>query len=219
MTEVAHHIDLNLPAKLRDKDYRQQFFLAEASSRIAEQIVALRKRRILNQKQLAELTDTKQPAISRVEQADYQNWSFSTLRKIVEALDARIRVVIEASEDVLSEYESHVESDYTPAAAIEFEDASQAASPNLMVNKYANSWSQYAQALAMAGHIFPPQGGAYLNVQLAEKDAEIARLRAENKALKSLATMPSPQEDRLASQFNALPQQARLVWATEALQK
>jgi transcriptional regulator with XRE-family HTH domain len=170
MTEVAHHIDLNLPAKLKDKDYRQQFFLAEASARIAEQIITLRKRRTLNQKQLAELTDTKQPAISRVEQADYQNWSFSTLRRIVKALDARIRIVIQASEDVLAEYESQVEYDDAPAA-IEFEDASQAASPNLMqiVNKSANNWGQYTQALAMAGLILPSQGGAYLNVQLTQK--------------------------------------------------
>jgi transcriptional regulator with XRE-family HTH domain len=74
-------------------------------ARIAESLIALRKRRGLNQTQLAELTGTKQPAIARVEQADYQNWNIKTLRTIAEALDARVRVLIEASEDILSEYD------------------------------------------------------------------------------------------------------------------
>jgi len=106
MTEIAHTIDLNLPAQLRDRSFRRKFFLAEASAWIAEQLIALRKRRGLSQKQVAELTNTQQPAISRAERADYQNWSFNTLRAIADALDARIRVYIEPYEDVLKEYES-----------------------------------------------------------------------------------------------------------------
>jgi transcriptional regulator with XRE-family HTH domain len=109
MTEIAHPIKINLPAKLQDREYRQRFFLAESSARLAEQITTLRKRRGLNQKQLAEMVDTKQPAISRVEQADYQNWNFGTVQKIVGALDGRIRVIIQASEDVLPEYEEQAE--------------------------------------------------------------------------------------------------------------
>lgn len=104
MIEIAGSIDLKLPAKLRDRGYRQKFFLAEASARIAAQIIALRKRRGLSQKQVAEIAGTRQPAISRAEQADYQNWSFNTLRAIADALDARIRVVIEPAEDVMREY-------------------------------------------------------------------------------------------------------------------
>lgn len=109
-TEPAHSIDLNLPEKLQNREYRQKFFLAETSARIAAQLIALRKRRGLNQQQLAELLDTKQPAISRIEKADYQSWSFSILRKIAEKCDARIRVFIEPSEDVLGEYEAEKES-------------------------------------------------------------------------------------------------------------
>ncbi len=40
-----------------------------------------------------------------MERADYQNWSFSALRRIADELDARIRVLIEPSEDILKEYE------------------------------------------------------------------------------------------------------------------
>jgi transcriptional regulator with XRE-family HTH domain len=98
-------IEIDLPKKLQDREYRKRYFLAEASVRIAKQLIALRKKRHLNQKQVAELVGTHQPAISRAERADYHNWSFNTLRGIADALDARIRVVIEPSEEILREYE------------------------------------------------------------------------------------------------------------------
>jgi transcriptional regulator with XRE-family HTH domain len=107
MADVAHSIDLDLANKLRDDPkYRQRFFLAEASAHIAAQLIALRKRRGLSQKEVAQLAGTRQPAISRAEQADYQNWSLNTLRSIADALHARIRVYIQPAEDILGEYES-----------------------------------------------------------------------------------------------------------------
>jgi transcriptional regulator with XRE-family HTH domain len=98
-------IEIELPKKLQNREYRRRYFLAEASARIAEQLIALRKKRHLNQKQVAELVGTHQPAISRAERADYHSWSFKTLRGIADALDARIRVVIEPAEETLREYE------------------------------------------------------------------------------------------------------------------
>jgi transcriptional regulator with XRE-family HTH domain len=106
MTDVAHSIDFHLPEKLRDREYRKKFFLAECSAEIAAQLIALRKRRDLKQGEVANLISTQQPAISRYEQADYQSRSFSVLQKIADALDARIRVLIEPSEDVLGEYDN-----------------------------------------------------------------------------------------------------------------
>jgi transcriptional regulator with XRE-family HTH domain len=104
MAEVAHTIDLNLAESLQNRDFRQKFFVAETSAQIAAQLIALRKRRDLKQQEVAELIGTQQPAISRIEKADYQSWSFSILRKIADALDARIRVYIEPSEDIIHEY-------------------------------------------------------------------------------------------------------------------
>lgn len=98
-------IDLRLLEKLQgDRSYRQAFFLAESSALIAKQLIELRKRRGLSQKEVADELQTGQPAISRVERADYRNWSFNTLRRLAAALDARIRVLIEPAEDVLREY-------------------------------------------------------------------------------------------------------------------
>jgi transcriptional regulator with XRE-family HTH domain len=105
-TQIAYPINLDLVQKLKDRVYRRKFFLAEASAKIAGQIIKLRKKRGFTQAQLAEEADTQQPAISRAERADYQNWSFNALRSIADALDARIRVLIEPAEDVLKEYEN-----------------------------------------------------------------------------------------------------------------
>lgn len=105
MAETPHSIELKIAEKLRNAGYRQAFFLAESSRLIAKQLIELRKRRGLTQAELATLADTGQPAISRVERADYNNWSFNTLRKLAEKLDARLRVYIEAAEDVLGEYD------------------------------------------------------------------------------------------------------------------
>jgi transcriptional regulator with XRE-family HTH domain len=97
-------IDLDLPRKLQDREYRERFFLAEVSAEIARQLIELRKRRGYSQAELAERAGTHQPAVSRAEQADYHNWSFNTLRKLTNAMEGRLRVVIDAWEDVLSEY-------------------------------------------------------------------------------------------------------------------
>lgn len=104
MAETAQRIDLDLARKLRDREYRKRYFLAEASAQIACQLIALRKRRGLNQTEVATLARTQQPAISRVERADYRNWSFKTLETLAEVMDARLRVYIEPSEDILAEY-------------------------------------------------------------------------------------------------------------------
>lgn len=99
-------IDLSVGERLKkDPAFRQRFFIAKSSAKIAQQLIGLRKRRALNQTQLAKKLKTGQPAISRVESADYLNWSFATLRKFAAALDARIQVIIRPSEDVLPEYE------------------------------------------------------------------------------------------------------------------
>jgi HTH-type transcriptional regulator/antitoxin HipB len=120
MQEIAPTIDLQLPEKLRDPNYRRAFFLAEASARIAKQIISLRKMRGFTQAELAERAEMRQPAISRAERSDYQNWSFSTLRRIADALDARLRVSIEPVEKVLVEYSQPHSSRQNLSASIEY---------------------------------------------------------------------------------------------------
>jgi len=97
-------IDLNIYGELEDPEFRRAFFRAESSGEIARQLIACRKRRGLLQNELAEKMGCFQPALSRFEQADYHNRSFRWLLKLADALDCRVRVVIEPWEDVRDEY-------------------------------------------------------------------------------------------------------------------
>ena len=74
----------------RRKSYEKTLKDAEIASRIYE----LRKQAGLTQKQLAELIGTKQPVISRLEEADYSGHSLEMLNRIATALHCRLEVNI-----------------------------------------------------------------------------------------------------------------------------
>jgi transcriptional regulator with XRE-family HTH domain len=180
MVEIGHPVDLNLPAKLQDREYRQQYFLAESSAQIAAQIIALRKRRGLNQQEVAKMVGTRQSAISRVEQADYQNWSFKTLRSIADALDARIRVAIQPSEDVLREY-----------AATRYDQENQTSTsfalPGAPIWKNAQNVAWFSSQIgAFRNLIFSTQAfdQQFLGKATGFTTAEIAGLKQENNRIK-----------------------------------
>src|SRR5436190_20597719 len=59
---------------------------------VAQQIYDLRTAAGLTQQQLAELVGTTNSVICRLEDADYQGHSLTTLRRIAEALSSRIEV-------------------------------------------------------------------------------------------------------------------------------
>lgn len=63
------------------------------------QIAALRRQAGLSQKELAKLLNTSQQQISRLESTSYEGHSLSMLRRVAEALDARVRVVFEPLEN------------------------------------------------------------------------------------------------------------------------
>jgi len=63
-----------------------------AGAEIAQLIHDVRKRAGLTQKQLANLVGTSQPAIARLEHADYNGHSLAMLRRIAAAFDMRLEV-------------------------------------------------------------------------------------------------------------------------------
>jgi len=75
-----------LKKQLKDKNFRKEYENLEEEFEIAKQILMLRKKKNLTQKQLAELSGTSQPAIARLESGEYKNFSFSFLRKVGHAL-------------------------------------------------------------------------------------------------------------------------------------
>lgn len=103
---AEHTINLNISAQLKsDPEFRKAYFRARSRNEIAAQLIDLRKRRKLTQKDIARITHTGQPSISRLEKADYASWNNQTLERIAEALDARWRHVLEPVEDVIRQYE------------------------------------------------------------------------------------------------------------------
>ena len=59
---------------------------------IASQIYDLRTQAGLTQKQLAELIGTNQSVISRLEDADYNGYTFSMLNRIASALHSKVEI-------------------------------------------------------------------------------------------------------------------------------
>jgi transcriptional regulator with XRE-family HTH domain len=98
-------IKLNLSERLReDKEFRKGFFRTQTEDRIAISIRVLRNMRKKRQVDLAKESGMLQSAISRIEQADYGNWSLKTLFRVADALDARLRIDFDPIETVIEQY-------------------------------------------------------------------------------------------------------------------
>lgn len=91
--------------KLGNVASRRRFFRLRGQEEVAQQIRELRERRRFRQIDLARAAKMKQSAISRIEKAGYSAWTYRTLLRIAEALDAQLRIVFEAHEDVIARYE------------------------------------------------------------------------------------------------------------------
>jgi transcriptional regulator with XRE-family HTH domain len=99
-------LKLNIAKRLReDKGFQKRFFQGQTQDEIAMSIRSLREKRKMRQIDLAKKSKMKQSAISRIEQANYSSWSFNTLLRVADALDARLRVMLEPAEAVIDRYE------------------------------------------------------------------------------------------------------------------
>ncbi|MDO8432165.1 MAG: helix-turn-helix transcriptional regulator [Candidatus Binatus sp.] len=77
-------------AMLRDEDARNAFVSSTIAARLAVRIYNLRKQAGWTQPELAERAHMKQARISVLEQGDYENFTFSTLKKIAAAFNVAI---------------------------------------------------------------------------------------------------------------------------------
>jgi transcriptional regulator with XRE-family HTH domain len=89
------NFDLYLKEQLKDKDFAERFRQAGAAWDVALQITKLREEAGLSQKELAQRLGTTQQQVSRLESPAYEGHSLSMLRRVAEALNADVRVVIE----------------------------------------------------------------------------------------------------------------------------
>ena len=84
-----------LLSELKDKEYRDLYIEAHVDGGIPFQLRALRAKRGLSQEALAQLADTKQTVISRIESKGAGNLSVKTLLKLAGALDVALVVRFE----------------------------------------------------------------------------------------------------------------------------
>jgi ribosome-binding protein aMBF1 (putative translation factor) len=75
-----------------DPVLREMIAEETVNAQIARMIYEARTAAGLTQKQLAELLDTKQSTIARLEDADYEGHSLSMLRRIADALNQKLEV-------------------------------------------------------------------------------------------------------------------------------
>ena len=85
-----------LKKEFKNKEYAHAYVNEFLNASIATQIKVLREQRGWDQKELALLTDMKQPRISLLENINYDMWSISTLKKLAEAFDVTLNVSFES---------------------------------------------------------------------------------------------------------------------------
>ena len=92
------NFDRYLDEQLQYPAFAARFQRAGEAWDVALQIVALRQQAGLSQKDLAKLLKTSQQQISRLESPGYEGHSLSTLRRVADALHARVRIIFEPAE-------------------------------------------------------------------------------------------------------------------------
>jgi transcriptional regulator with XRE-family HTH domain len=93
------NFDVFLEEQLRDPDFAQRFEQAGEAWDVALQIAALRKKAGLSQKDLARKLKTSQQQISRLESPSYEGHSLSMLRRVAQALHAKVKFTFEPETD------------------------------------------------------------------------------------------------------------------------
>ena len=88
------NFDLYLEDQLKNKAFAARFEKAGEAWEIALKLAALRKEAGLSQKELALRAGTSQQQISRLESPAYEGHSLSMLRKVTNALGAKIHLEI-----------------------------------------------------------------------------------------------------------------------------
>lgn len=89
------NFDSYLDEQLRNPEFADRFARAGEAWDIALQIAAARENAGLSQRELAERVGTTQQQISRLESPNYEGHSLSMLRRVAQALDARVRFSFE----------------------------------------------------------------------------------------------------------------------------
>jgi transcriptional regulator with XRE-family HTH domain len=133
--ETLHSIDLRIAHRLKEPEFRREWFRVELESSVPLLFRSLREKRSLTQSKLAKLTGMKQSAISRFEVSTEANWNVETLQTMAEAMDGRLFIGLETAEDVIE----RVEREERQAAVSHRSAADRSADENTNSNKIGKS--------------------------------------------------------------------------------
>ena len=75
-----------------DVEMREMYEQAKVNAHVAQLIYDARTEAGLSQKELAEMVETTQSVISRLEDADYDGHSLSMLRRVAQALNREVKI-------------------------------------------------------------------------------------------------------------------------------
>lgn len=92
------NFDRYLEEQLQDPAFAARFEQAGEAWDVALQIAARRQQVGLSQKDLAKRLKTSQQQVSRLESPGYEGHSLSTLRRVADALHARVRIIFEPAD-------------------------------------------------------------------------------------------------------------------------
>ena len=74
--------------RLKDPAVKKEYNILQQDFDLAKEVIELRIKNNLTQKDLARLIGTSQPAIARLESGSYRNLTLSFIRRLAEALGA-----------------------------------------------------------------------------------------------------------------------------------
>jgi predicted transcriptional regulator len=77
-----------LAKQLKNPSVRREYDALQEEFELAKEVIALRLKNNLTQKELAKQIGTSQPAIARLESGSYHNLTLSFLRRLADALGA-----------------------------------------------------------------------------------------------------------------------------------
>jgi ribosome-binding protein aMBF1 (putative translation factor) len=95
MKMKVHDYDEMLKEELKDPEFRKEYEALEEEFEVAKQVIDLRLKNGLTQKELAEKVNTSQSCIARLESGTYRNLSLSFLRRVGQALGVQPHVKFE----------------------------------------------------------------------------------------------------------------------------
>lgn len=92
----------------KDKKLEKNYYGGLEKTRIAVEIAYHREKRGMTQSQLADMINSSQSAIARLEDPDYRSYSLNSLRKIANSLDLELIVSLReknlAAEEIVKPY-------------------------------------------------------------------------------------------------------------------